>query len=151
MAQNYFHFPLVVTYWPLFELAESSSDFMYRWSLTTCLINMECNVEGIKISVTQYKLLLNRGGHLTQIWLYNLFVISLCGCKTVRSFQNTVRGHCEFESHSGKVYSIQNYVIKFVSDLQQNDGFLLVLWFPPPLKLTATIQLKHCWKWHKIP
>jgi hypothetical protein len=25
------------------------------------------------------------------------------------------------------------YVIKFVSDLQQVDGFLWVLWFPPPI------------------
>jgi len=27
-----------------------------------------------------------------------------------------------FEFHSGEVYSIQHYVIKFVSDLQQVDG-----------------------------
>jgi hypothetical protein len=26
--------------------------------------------------------------------------------------------HCEFESHSDDVYSIQHYVIKFVSDLR---------------------------------
>jgi hypothetical protein len=39
----------------------------------------------------------------------------------------------------GDVYSIQHYVIKFVSDLQQVDGFLRVLWFPPPIKLTAKI------------
>ena len=38
-----------------------------------------------------------------------------------------------------KVYSIQHYVIKFVSDLQQVGGFLWLLWFPPPIKLTATI------------
>jgi hypothetical protein len=38
------------------------------------------------------------------------------------------------------VYSIQHYVIKFVSDLRQVGGFLL---FPPPIKLTATIQLKY--------
>jgi hypothetical protein len=38
-----------------------------------------------------------------------------------------------------EVYSIQHYVIKFVSDLQQVSGFLLVLRFPPPIKLTATI------------
>jgi hypothetical protein len=37
--------------------------------------------------------------------------------------------HCE-------VYSIQHYVIKFVSDLSQVGGFLR---FPPPIKLTATI------------
>ena len=38
-----------------------------------------------------------------------------------------------------KVYSIQHYVIKFVSYLLQVGGFLWVLRFPPPIKLTATI------------
>jgi hypothetical protein len=36
----------------------------------------------------------------------------------------------------GEVYSIQHYVIKFVSDLRQDDGFLRL---SPPLKLTAKI------------
>jgi hypothetical protein len=39
----------------------------------------------------------------------------------------------------GQAYSIQHYVIKFVSDLWQVDGFLRVLWFPPQIKLTVTI------------
>jgi len=39
----------------------------------------------------------------------------------------------------GEVYSIQHYVIKFVSGLRKVDGFLRVLRFPPPMKLTATI------------
>jgi hypothetical protein len=34
----------------------------------------------------------------------------------------------------GEMYSIQHYVIKLVSDLQQGGGFL---WFPLPIKLTA--------------
>ena len=38
-----------------------------------------------------------------------------------------------------EVYSIQHYVITFVSDLWQVGGFLQVLRFPPPIKLTATI------------
>ena len=33
----------------------------------------------------------------------------------------------------GEVYSIQHYVIKFVSDLRHVGGFLRVLWFPPPI------------------
>jgi len=37
------------------------------------------------------------------------------------------------------VYSIQHYVIKFVSDLQQVGGFLWVLRFSPPIKLTTSI------------
>jgi hypothetical protein len=40
-----------------------------------------------------------------------------------------------------EVYSIQHYVIKFVSDLRQVGGFLWVLRFPPPIKLTATIYM----------
>ena len=47
--------------------------------------------------------------------------------------------NCEFESHSGEVYLIQHYVIKFVSALQQAGSFLPVLQFLPPIKLTATI------------
>jgi hypothetical protein len=37
----------------------------------------------------------------------------------------------------GEVYSIQHYVIKFVSDLRQVGGFLPVVRFPSPIKLTA--------------
>jgi hypothetical protein len=47
----------------------------------------------------------------------------------------------------GKVYSIQHYVIKFVSDLRQVGGFLWVLRFPPSINLTIMIWLKYCWKW----
>jgi hypothetical protein len=36
----------------------------------------------------------------------------------------------------GDVYSIQHYVIQFVSDLCQVSAFL---WVPPPIKLIATI------------
>jgi hypothetical protein len=39
----------------------------------------------------------------------------------------------------GEMYSIQHYVIKFISDLQQVGGFLRVLRFPAPIKLAATI------------
>jgi hypothetical protein len=53
---------------------------------------------------------------------------------------------CEFESRSGR--GVQHYVIKFVSDLRQVSGFPRVLRFPPPIKLTAMISLKYCWKWH---
>ena len=44
----------------------------------------------------------------------------------------------------GEVYSIQHYVINFVSDLRQAGGFLRVLRFLLPIKLIATIQLKYC-------
>jgi hypothetical protein len=38
----------------------------------------------------------------------------------------------------GEAYTIQHYVIKFVSDLRKVGGFLCVLRLPPPIKL------KHC-------
>ena len=38
---------------------------------------------------------------------------------------------CEFESRSDDVYSIQHYVIKFVSDLRQVGRMHRVLQFPP--------------------
>ena len=44
---------------------------------------------------------------------------------------------CEFESRA--VRGIQHYVITFISDLRQVGSFFLVLRFPTPLKLTATI------------
>ena len=46
---------------------------------------------------------------------------------------------CEFKPRSGEVYSIQHDVIKFVVDLRQVGGFLWVLRFPPPIRLTASI------------
>jgi len=42
-------------------------------------------------------------------------------------------------AHNEMNYSTQHYVIKFVSDFRKINGFLHVLRFPPPIKLTATI------------
>jgi hypothetical protein len=39
----------------------------------------------------------------------------------------------------GEVYSIQHDVIKFINDLRQVGGFLQILQFPPPIKLTIAI------------
>ena len=45
--------------------------------------------------------------------------------------------------NSNPTQAIQHYVIQFVSDFQQVGGFIRVLQFPPPIKLTATIYLKY--------
>ena len=45
----------------------------------------------------------------------------------------------EIDPVHDEAYSIQHYVIKVVSDLRQVGNFLLILWFPPPIKLTDTI------------
>ena len=41
---------------------------------------------------------------------------------------------CELEPRSGEVFSIQHYVIKYVSDLWHVGGFHRVLRFPIPIK-----------------
>ena len=61
-------------------------------------------------------------------WIYNYLCNQCLSPKVVRS-----------NPTHGEVYSIQHYVIKFVNDFRQVGGFLLVLWFPPPIKLSATI------------
>ena len=45
----------------------------------------------------------------------------------------------KFESRSWLGVLVQHYMIKFVSELRHVGGFLLVLWFPPPIKLTLII------------
>ena len=40
-----------------------------------------------------------------------------------------------WNSVHGEVYSIQHYVIKFVSDMRQVGSFLRVLRFPPPINV----------------
>ena len=41
----------------------------------------------------------------------------------------------------GDVYLIEHYMINFFSDLRQVGGFLWVLQFLPPMKLTSTSTL----------
>ena len=67
-----------------------------------------------------------------------------CDCMTVGFITTcTICAHhnksCEFKFHSGEVYSIQHYVIRFVSDFRLNGDFRRVLPFPSPIKLTATM------------
>ena len=47
----------------------------------------------------------------------------------------TIYAISAYHPSHGEVYSIQRYVMNFVSDLGQVDGFLRVLQFPPPIKL----------------
>jgi hypothetical protein len=46
---------------------------------------------------------------------------------------------CLYILESRSARGVQHYVIKFVSDLRQLGGFLRVLRFTPPIKLTAAI------------
>ena len=58
-------------------------------------------------------------------WIYN-YLCNQCLSPQKIASSNLIHG---------KVYSIQHYVKKFVSDLLQVSGFLRVLWYHPPIKL----------------
>jgi len=59
-------------------------------------------------------------------------------------YPNNVQRIVSKRGAPGEVYSIQQYVIKFVSDLWQFGGFLRVLGFPPPIQLNLPARYK--WK-----
>ena len=81
--------------------------------------------------------------YIKTFYVYQRTILRLMivGFTTTYAVSDYHQSSCEFESHSGEVYSTQHYVIKYVSDLRQFDGFLLILRYPPPIKLAATIQL----------
>ena len=82
-------------------------------------------------------------------WIYNYSV-------SVQSVSITTKVISLNLSH-GKVYSIQHYVIRFISDLWQSCGFLWIFQFPPPIKLTPRYNwnivesgVKHLMSVHNI-
>ena len=58
---------------------------------------------------------------------------------TIKQNVSFLEGVVSSNTAHGEVYSMQHYANKFVSDMQQVGGFLWVLWFLPPIKLTTTI------------
>jgi hypothetical protein len=83
---------------------------------------------GIRISVSQIS---GRRGH-------DRILIGFTTTHAISAYH-----HRCFEFESRSVRGV-HYVIKFVSDLPQVGSFRRVLRLPPPIKLTATIQLKYC-------
>ena len=82
-------------------------------------------------SVHICKILLN---HINLFWAGYTILIILYIFKINRSMLINTK-----DVSSNQVYSLQQYVIKFVSDLRQVCDFLRVLQLPPPIKLTATV------------
>jgi hypothetical protein len=71
--------------------------------------------------------------------LYHCNVSSGCDCMVVKFTTTCAISAYHHLSLLLFVYSLQHYVIKFVSDLRQVGGFLRIHQFPPLIKLTATI------------
>jgi hypothetical protein len=58
-------------------------------------------------------------------------MVHVVGFSTTYAVGTYHHQHCEFESRSDEVYSIQPYMIMFFSDLCKVGSFLRVLRFPP--------------------
>jgi len=69
----------------------------------------------------------------------NIDIYSIVGFTTTCAISAYHHWSCKLVPAHGEMYSIQHYMIKYVSYLRQVCGFLLVLRFPPPIRLTATI------------
>ena len=54
---------------------------------------------------------------------------------------------CELESHSWRCALDAILFDKVCQGFAAGRGFLRILLFPLPLKLTTTIELTYCWKW----
>ena len=95
---------------------------------------------GKTVTISIYNLLLQFIDFMlsTPVSLYIFVFINISNVKTVRGRDRMIVGFtttyaisvyhhwCEFESRSGR--GVQHYVITFVSDLWQVDGFLRVLY-----------------------
>jgi len=66
-------------------------------------------------------------------------VVMVVGFKTTYAIGAITTNVVSSNLVHSEVYLIQHYVIKFVSDLRQVGGFLQILRFPPPIKLTTMI------------
>ena len=75
---------------------------------------------------------------LIQIWIYLLYLSTHSTQLPMQSVPIITDVVSSNPAH-GEVYSMQHYVIKFVSDLRQVGCFLQVLLFPPPIKLAAPL------------
>jgi hypothetical protein len=90
--------------------------------------------------VADWPMLASRKEMQESSWVIDLFKILLLFQKNKEITQKLEDRKEEYKEYGcGEVYSIQHYVIKFVSDLLQVSGFLRILRFPPPIKLTARI------------
>jgi hypothetical protein len=103
---------------------------LFSLEIPVIKLDGERNVTGHARIYYMYTPLQNRGSHG-----HNGMVV---GFTTVQSVPITTKVVSCNTSH-GEVYSIQFYESMFVSDLWQVGGFLRVLSFPPPIKLTAMI------------
>ena len=106
------------------ELASSTTTDCFLWQRKFCLVLLWCRILCNQLVLLWCRILCNP---LVLLWCR-----ILCNqCLSPLTLWVRIR--------SVEMCTIQPNVIKFVSDLRQVGGFLWVLWFPQPIKLTATV------------
>ena len=118
------------------ELASSTTTDCFLWQRKFCLVLLWCRILCNQLVLLWCRILCNP---LVLLWcrilckqLVLLWCRILCNqCLSPLTLWVRIR--------SVEMCTIQPNVIKFVSDLRQVGGFLWVLWFPQPIKLTATV------------
>ena len=68
----------------------------------------------------------------------------VAGFTTICAISDYHQQSCEFKPRSWRGVLDTTLCDKVVSDLRQVGGFLRVLRFPPPMKLTTTILQTYC-------
>jgi hypothetical protein len=121
---------------------------------TTFQTTQICHVYTIYYELIYYSWFTNfrefRGQYQTTILQTCSFSIFQLHCTKSLFFG---RGHILTQyMHSFCLYYISGAVVWFISEIYnwpiKTERGIWVLRFPPPIKLTATIYLKYCWKWH---
>ena len=84
---------------------------------------------------------LNNNGYFFQVLTKFMALLqALCYSRNIKKYSVPITSDVvDSTPLHDEVYSLQHYVINFVSDLRQVGGFLRALRFPPPIRLTATI------------
>jgi len=135
-----------VTFWRhfLFHQFETENKY-FKW--------YKCSIQYLT-RITTYTFIFNRKQSSSFFFFYiisgkthQMFFFVLAHYKSLVTWIFIGRGHCcHYRMVSwfnlcacGKMYLIQLSVKYLVSYLWKVNGFLLVLWFPPQIKLTATI------------
>jgi hypothetical protein len=96
---------------------------LMHWQRTICRIE---NIKRIDVDVPYLNTYITKYAYLVCVMVVIVWLLD-------------VKLLAESGHFTTNVYSIQHCVIKFVSDFRQVGGFLRVLRFAPPIKLTATI------------
>jgi hypothetical protein len=105
--------------------------FLFVWTKMVMAIPKMLKATSVHVC----KILLN---HINLFWVGYTILIILYIFKINRSMLINTKDVSSNTAHV-EVYSLQHYVIKFVSNLRQLCDFLRLLQLPPPIKLTATV------------